>query len=410
MNRLSLAIVAVLLLDELINTFSPFSSGLGLFLFLGFFVFIRPAPVAGRPESTAIKEPGYLYGGLIVMLVIFVYSQIASFASPCQGDYVFSFSTTWVLAISWLAIEIQVPHLPKTPLIESNHALTGLVLVSLALILSAFGFDLYEFLLQDKVNRPSGLFLEPSHLALYATPLALASIGDSKTRLPGLLLTGLICVLAFSVTIALLFFLILIAFLAHKLANSGLYTNKRDILLIAIAGTVFIIIFLNYGTYNTSRIEGLLNYENTTNWSSLVYINGWMLAYSSIVHTSGLGLGLGSMGCSDFINYNNATLAQTMMPLSGGLITNLRDGSFLASKIASELGLFGIVLLSFTLFHVLKLMLPAIRGNFNLELIGVIILLLVLLFARGLPYFSAIFVYIWLFLRLTVWHRKQATG
>ncbi|NWF36778.1 hypothetical protein [Mariprofundus sp. KV] len=407
MNKLSLSLVAFLLLDELVNLFSPFSSGLGLFVFLIFFVFMHPLPLRLRFNDMAGNMESYLHTGLAAILLIFCYSLLASANSPCQGDYVFSFATMFIFTISWLLFEIYTPSLSKTKLIEPSHALVGLTLVAVFLLISTLGLDLYELLLKGKVNRPSGLYLEPSHLILYSAPLMFLSIGDQKTRPLAVLLILLICVLAFSATVAVLFSLTVILAMIHKAMNSSVGFSRKNKLIMVVVSIVLLAFYLKYEVYLVDRLYGLLDYEHTTNWSSLVYLNGWLLAYSSVYHTSGLGLGLGSMGCSELINYDRVTLADIMYPGSGGLITNLRDGSFLVSKIISELGFLGIMLLLLALLRLLQILLLGFKGKFDLELVGIIALVFTILFVRGLPYFSAVIVYSWLLLRVFVWNNQS---
>jgi hypothetical protein len=150
--------------------------------------------------------------------------------------------------------------------------------------------------------------------------------------------------------------------------------------------------------YITSRLG--LNYQKinvateygTRNFSTLVYLNGWLLAKSTIQNTSGMGLGLGSMGCSDVINNNKQTLSAEVKTYKGNVerkVIGVRDGSFLVSKIISELGLLGIFLIGFVVFKLSLIWLKLLIYEFDLIVTGSICLILILFFIRGLPYFSA---------------------
>jgi hypothetical protein len=74
--------------------------------------------------------------------------------------------------------------------------------------------------------------------------------------------------------------------------------------------------------------------------SSLVYRQGWELAADAAYRTFGWGIGFQQLGFVAFFSPAADVLLQILLD-----DTNLRDGGFLAAKILSELGVFGVLLL-----------------------------------------------------------------
>jgi len=395
MNVLSASLVIFLLFDQLLALATPFSSGFGLLLF------IATLAVSAIPKLINCKNLFYSYKSNIkhsnsLLLLVSAWSIIGTANAPCHGYWFFSLATTLFLVFSWKFIQIYVSHLQFEQIIVPKHALIGLISIYFCLILAANGLDLYSILQGAPTNRPSGLYLEPSHLILYASPLIFTVIHSQQTRVFGVLLTVFIFVLAFTITNIALSSLIMLCYLIHYLLAKRKFANTKNLLPMFLAMTLFATTI--NPLYITSRLG--LNYQKinvateygTRNFSTLVYLNGWLLAKSTIQNTSGMGLGLGSMGCSDVINNNKQTLSAEVKTYKGNVerkVIGVRDGSFLVSKIISELGLLGIFLIGFVVFKLSLIWLKLLIYEFDLIVTGSICLILILFFIRGLPYFSA---------------------
>ena len=97
-----------------------------------------------------------------------------------------------------------------------------------------------------------------------------------------------------------------------------------------------------------ARLSGVLNTlvgNNTTtaiNLSSLVWLNGWSQATHHFVNSNGLGVGFNQMGCGKY-EYSGI-FTNIITKLTKGFTLNANDGSFLASKLISEMGALGIVM------------------------------------------------------------------
>ena len=80
---------------------------------------------------------------------------------------------------------------------------------------------------------------------------------------------------------------------------------------------------------------------DTSNITSLVYVQGWQLLDEAIRTTSGWGLGIQQLGAG----YTN-TLASYRINQIMGSDVNLLDGGFLLSKLGSEFGVLGLLLIA----------------------------------------------------------------
>lgn len=102
--------------------------------------------------------------------------------------------------------------------------------------------------------------------------------------------------------------------------------------------TPLLFLLFSYVDYINQRVLGVLYISATSNISSLVYIYGWESLFYYINESFGLGIGLNGMGLPPFPNVNTAALLSNS---EGELYTN-PDGSFMFSKLISEIGIIGI--------------------------------------------------------------------
>lgn len=389
MNILSFSIVAFLLTDQLLALATPFSSGLGLIVFiLCLALSLVPELKTSVGLLRTFKRKLTLTNCLLPVLLV-PYSLFCVVNAPCNGQITFAIATVLLIVFTWFFIKIYVEHIKFKNIIEPNHALFGLLLIYFFLCMAANGYDLYSMLQEMLTNRPSGLYSEPSHLILYASPLIFTVIHDNKTRLLGILLTIFIFVLAFTVTNAALISLVMFFYTSHY------FISRKELSLVKGNFIIFVVMILFALSFNRPYIQDRLNVsqeinvsQETRNLSTLVYLNGWLLAKESLLNTSGTGLGLGSMGCSESINNSSSTLSAFTKTYDGEIIC-ARSGSFLASKIISELGVLGVLILIYIAFKLLCFFKVGVSRKFDLILYGTVSLTITLLFIRGTTYFSA---------------------
>ena len=255
----------------------------------------------------------------------------------------------------------------------------------------------------------AGLFNEKSHLALYSLPLIMYSILHFRSILPYILIVFIILFFnSLTLVIGLMMFysILFIKTLIHRPLKSLKY--------IAIILTIIYSIILEWDFFY-ARIEGILIFlenlnkaenlnskELETYLSGLIWVNGWIMAYDNLIYSNYLGLGFNNMGINE-----NAGLTLSKTSTYDPALLNAQDGSFLASKIISELGIFGIIILFYLTLKSIKNIFTFI-ANQNKELDTYIyislkftssILLLSYLYVRGIGYFQLPFLlYIHLFL------------
>jgi len=145
-------------------------------------------------------------------------------------------------------------------------------------------------------------------------------------------------------------------------------------------------------TYFSSR----LNLENNTNITSLVWLQGWQLAYLNFFHTNGLGLGFQMLGQDNTI-YGNITEIISSFMLDGALL-NTQDGGFLAAKLIAEFGVIGLIITCSYILFLMKIvhMLQALyQKKYTTEIeqkqllmYGFIFGFIIEMFLRGIGYFS----------------------
>lgn len=130
--------------------------------------------------------------------------------------------------------------------------------------------------------------------------------------------------------------LLVVAILAAAISLPVTILGVSAFGLVSLAGLVDL-------TYFTDRIDFSLN---TTNLSTLVYIQGWQLLDEAIRNTSGWGLGFQQLG----FGYTNVSASIRLNQLLG-FDLNLADGGFVLAKIGSEFGVFGLILAGILLYR-----------------------------------------------------------
>ena len=187
-------------------------------------------------------------------------------------------------------------------------------------------------------------FGEPSHFALFSGMFYTAYFIFSKSivqKALTIVVTTLLAILFPNTTM--LFFSFLLVLLLVKL-------NFKNIIIILISFLVAYNIILT-SDYFLNRINIT---ESSNNLSALVYLQGIDYSVKSLVNTNGLGLGFQMMGSQDPSEITKSIIRYLGNPNSDGV--NREDGGFLAAKIITEFGLFGIILVLYYLFLFLKAM------------------------------------------------------
>ena len=188
--------------------------------------------------------------------------------------------------------------------------------------------------------RAAGIYLEPSHLALSAAPLILYLwfCGASRTKFFVAISTFILFVVAHSSTLIIILSVFFIIPFVGRLFKRpyNLYAIFSSVCLLA---SLLFIAAISITEDTIIRFNDIIDLRAESNVSSLVYANGWQLLNSYLTSTNGFGLGFNAMGC-DPRSYTEATDWLELLQLGE---QNFNDGSFLFSKLGSELGYAGII-------------------------------------------------------------------
>jgi hypothetical protein len=244
-------------------------------------------------------------------------------------------------------------------------------------------------------SRPSGiLFLEPSHLGFIINTLVIYFILQKNYFF--LLLSSLTILLAFSsATIAVMILSIFAIFVPHlyRLLLSLKVQKYVFFMFFVFLSTIF---FISTNPDLIARVAGVVSFGGDTdgiNMSSLVYLNGWMQAFGYLHETYGLGIGINNMGYEGGLE---TTLSPIIIESFDGIYLNYNDGSFLVSKMLSELGLITTsVLIYYLAVKSIKIIKLNFNNRFNKDMnlvhlsISMMIPNFIYLFFRGAGYFES---------------------
>jgi hypothetical protein len=173
------------------------------------------------------------------------------------------------------------------------------------------------------------------------------------------------------------------------LVKSG--KNFGKYLLLFFLVSILLVSLLTQIDYFRSR----LTFREVTNLTTLVYLQGWELAFNNLHQTQGFGVGYQQLGSNETVlgHYSERIFA-----LYGKHI-NLDDGGFLASKIIAEFGFLGLsTMLAYLILFVGFLYImwrnfqrspdDRIINTNELFVLGLFIGFFVEIFFRGFGYFS----------------------
>ena len=272
---------------------------------------------------------------VIVASAVALYGLFAFFIGPCTDSVarvIFSASTfiasVWAIRRLANAVQLDVPLLPV------RHVRVMLILVVLGVLIEA---AITGLSLQLRVG---GLYREPSHMALAVAPLLfyLWKAGRGFDRI--FLLLCMVPLMAFASSSTLL--VMVVALFALDLAGGFVQQGRRGSAVVGFIGVAILVAGLSATplvTPTIERITGVMNASEENNISSLVYLNGWQLLMANMESSHGAGIGFNAMGCEP----RPITFAMTLLDRFDMGHLNYFDGSFLVSKIGSELGVPGLL-------------------------------------------------------------------
>ncbi len=291
------------------------------------------------------------------LLLFLVFSFFVAIAGPCVDSFqkffitapVFLFIIVLGVEIGWNASDNDWLKLQKVAIWCLLVCFAGLALQ----MLFPGWFSEHQLEYAESRKAYSGIFSEPSHVgfSLFPSVAILLLAEEKKFQLTGLLaLLGLIILSPSSTLIALT-----LGWFIYRIMVTGKFIKGLVVAFAVASAVVLMAAIVDYDKYVTpilERIAGVAGNEDSQNFSSLVYVQGWQDALYNFQRTHWLGLGFNMMGCKPLpdspirpiVEYNYA-----------GDDSNTVDGSFVFSKLMSETGIIGIALPVILIWWIVRL-------------------------------------------------------
>ena len=293
---------------------------------------------------------------LITLGLVSCYGAAVFLTGPCQSDLIRVLSSIALLNIVCVAIWRLISTINiRRRLLSKDEAAMILIIVTGCVVLE-YLFKIFTGPPNDQL-RVGGLYAEPSHLAISMCPLIfyLWHSVDRQHKVIVFCTSFLLLLASFSTTLLLLLILL---FSAEKFKT--IFANKRKIEAIfgltAIIAVAAFFLASPLGEATLLRINDTADLSEDSNLSSLVYANGWQTLAAQLEASSGAGIGFNAMGCEPRVR----TEVGAWLELIGLEDQNFNDGSFIFSKIGSELGFAGLLAwFSFVIFSLRQPLTPA---------------------------------------------------
>lgn len=216
-------------------------------------------------------------------------------------------------------------------------------------------------------------FTETSHFALAFAPVYLFLCSTARSGRRNLwLLFGFALALALKSAT-----LLAVVFIAAAIC-------RRFLVVLASAALIAAVGLTGQLKYFASRAA--LS-DDSSNISALVYLEGWEMLDDSLVRSHGWGVGFEQLG----LEGSNVAAAEAIRQHTQGMDLNLKDGSFVLSKLGSEFGVVGLLLVVGYAWLALRcsLALRSGGGSLNEQFArSVVLAYWVDMFVRGTGYFS----------------------
>lgn len=325
---------------------------------------------------------------LVIFALLLVFSSYVYFTSR-ETKPLFSL-LLFIVMFSAIILAKHINKLNYQPLANSILVLV-IILIFLGWAKLFFPISCCNYHLHEKPVFP---FSEESH---YALALGLLAVSYSiVARRSWLIFIGA-NMFALALTypsLALLLFAIII------LLVSTLRLDRLRFSIVVLLIPLLMVLLLSFLSTRYEYFSSRLNFRETNNITTLVYLHGWQLAQKNLVETKGMGLGFQSLGLP---NTHLTPLTDLLYEISGKQ-KNIYDGGFLAAKVIAEFGFVGVLLSLFYFIFILRFVFHAnktwriirrttkssARQFFKKELLlsGIVFAFFIEFFFRGYGYFS----------------------
>lgn len=317
-----------------------------------------------------IKNSNVGLNSFMIVIFSFLYIFIASLVIYVNNSNfdIIRFIGSYLLLIIFIAIAFYIAMVFKN--LDDRKLYKYIKIVYFILLFDGIFSAITYSLTGSKIML---LFLEPSHFALSFLPIVLFIYIKNQKNFSILLLPISIALTIQNLT--LLVGLLLFTF----------YQNKNYFVLKIIFILSVLVSFFSF--YDSTYFMERLNFtEDVSNLSTLVFLSGWEESLLNIISTSGLGIGFNQLGILGETGLYRSALQDLNMPL-----LNIFDGGTTGSKLISELGVLGIILLLIYLRYIilsLKIIKMVALRDKDLLMLSFLLGAFFELFIRGVGYFT----------------------
>lgn len=322
----------------------------------------------------------------IFMIVIFAMTTSFVYIVNEISKPFLSFTALLFIFASASVFSISVKKLSGKAL-ESSMLFVIIILLALGWIKMFIPITIGPY---SSISKPVFPFIEES---FYALAIGLFSVGYSVTARIKNVLFIIGNLFLFSILFPNLTMLVS-AILALFISTLRLRPKYFKTILFALP--IIIIVSLDMLVSTNTYFANRLSFADSSNLTTLVFLQGWTLAYENLIHTHGIGLGFQMLGMPG----THLTQFSEPIELLTKSTSNLTDGGLLAAKIIAEFGIVGLLISLLYVVYLFKFIFKANsarylnhNGDDNLMLKhcflnGLLLGYITEYFFRGYGYFS----------------------
>ena len=234
------------------------------------------------------------------------------------------------------------------PILSIKDAKISIVLITAASLIGA----ILNFMNGNPIWNLSngGLYAEQSHAAISFVPIFFYLFKNKVSSLFLLIIFLFFTFSSFSTTLIIYLGLNLLVFQISIILKNGFEMNKLKIIFAFILIVLVILYYTDFGQGIEMRINDIINFNNSSNLSSVVYLNAWSLAFSNFYDSYFLGIGFNVMGYNNFSSNQYLDLMTSM----GTDKIGIKDGTLYFSKLLSEFGIIALLIFIYLFYKLYK--------------------------------------------------------
>lgn len=268
-------------------------------------------------------KPVFLINLFCALLMLFSFLNIYSEEKVFFSIIILYIFLTAALFFSFILVGEGV-EIVKSAIVKVTIILSLLGWLSFLIEIEVLGYDRYV--------KSVLFFYEPSHFALVFGIFFISAINlnISKYLKLYLFLSTLTFGMLFPNVTILVYF-----FIGFALSIKKFSTSLIALFIFMSLFTLLILFQPDFFSYYFDRVNFS---DGNDNLSALVYLQGWLESYKSIIESDGIGLGFQMAGT------NSPSIIAEKIYILADMYLNREDGGFLAAKLIIEFGFIGVFL------------------------------------------------------------------